>query len=132
MPELKEVDVMDTASLHLEFPGGVVATLEADRFASYGYDQRIEIFGTGGMAQVGNPPQSSTFLANSAGLHSSRLKHSFPERFFAAYRVEIDAFLKTLVGEMEPPVKRSDVLYSSLVAEAGRLSAITGDVLSPR
>mmetsp|Transcript_37823 Transcript_37823/g.118519 ORF Transcript_37823/g.118519 Transcript_37823/m.118519 type:complete len:358 (-) Transcript_37823:1543-2616(-) len=132
IPELQAAGVMETASILIEFPSGVVVTMEADRFASYGYDQRCEVFGTEGMAQVNNPSRSAFTLANNGGYQTDVLQHSFPERFAEAYGVEIDAFLRVVAKEQEPRVTRDDVNFSAAVAEAGRLSAVNGCVVTPR
>lgn len=125
-PELRAEGIMDTATLLLEFASGVVVTMEADRFAAYGYDQRCEVFGTKGMAQVTNPARTAAVTATDAGVRGDLLQHSFPQRFAETYRTEMDAFFRTAVGDAEPRVTSDDVLYSSVVAEAGRLSAVHG------
>lgn len=44
---------------------GTVGVVDISRFASYGYDQRLEVFGPGGMLQVDNErPTSSTHFTN--------------------------------------------------------------------
>lgn len=42
-PHLIKIKVLDNALCVLEFPSGVVATIELSRSSPYGYDQRIEV-----------------------------------------------------------------------------------------
>ncbi len=51
-PKLEAVNVIDTALMVLKYPCGAIVTLEMSRSASYGYDQRMEVFGTEGMVTV--------------------------------------------------------------------------------
>jgi hypothetical protein len=56
------------------------------RNADYGYDQRIEVFGT----TVRSPPETTVEVAAGSGFHTDVLEYSFPQRFAAAFANEAD------------------------------------------
>ena len=53
-PAIGQVGDVDTALVHLTFEDGTLATIDNSRKATYGYDQRLEVFGSKGMVQIGN------------------------------------------------------------------------------
>ena len=79
--ELAAVGVHDNATLLMTFSNGTVVTIFMSRSATYGYDQRCEIFGTKGLISINNIHETSTVISNTTGIHQSRLQHSFPQRF---------------------------------------------------
>ena len=99
------------------------------RSASYGYDQRCEIFGDKGLVSVQNEHAHSAILANSDGVHASKLKHSFPQRFQQAFTSELDAFADTLLLHKEWPISAEDCIRVQKVADAARISCTTNQVV---
>lgn len=130
-PELREVGVMDKASVWLEFPNsGVVCTMDLSRGAVYGYDQRIEVSGEHGMLQVLNPAKTSLVRSGSAGVAGDVLTHSFPQRFHAAYLHELDHFVDVLTGAAAPVVHWNAARMATVVSEAARLAAVNKKVVT--
>ena len=127
--ELKEAGVHDNATMVLSFKKGTVVTLTMSRSACYGYDQRCEIFGSEGMASVGNEFANNSIISNVGGVHQSRLKHSFPDRFNAAFCKEIDSFADCIVTESQWPISREDCIATQKIADAARKSADTKQVV---
>jgi len=105
-------------------------TLFMSRSATYGYDQRCEIFGEHGMVSVRNEHAHSAVLSNIEGVHSSKLKHSFPQRFEQAFASELDAFADTLLLKVPWPVTADDCIHVQKVADAARLSCELDEVVS--
>lgn len=107
------------------------------RSASYGYDQRCEIFGSKGMIQVSNIHETSTVLSTSGGILKSKYQHSFPERFHEAFGLEMDAFGKVILSskyhDSVPfytwPITKEDCIRVQKVADAAHASAKTGVVV---
>lgn len=99
------------------------------RSASYGYDQRCEIFGSKGMVQVGNIHETSTFISTSSGIQRSKYQHSFPQRFHQAFGMELDTFGDTLLFQKPWPVTEEDCIRAQRVADAAQESARTGAVV---
>ena len=97
-------------------------TLFMSRSATYGYDQRCEIFGEKGLVSVKNEHTHSTTLSNHDGIHESKLKHSFPQRFQQAFTSEMDAFCDTLLLSTKWPVTADDCIRVQKVTDAASLS----------
>jgi myo-inositol 2-dehydrogenase/D-chiro-inositol 1-dehydrogenase len=96
IPELRSKGVYDYATILLELVNGSVSTINMSRSASYGYDQRFEIFGTKGNASVQNVSANSCVVGTSNGFHSPKLQHSFPQRFAEAFGAELEHFQKVV------------------------------------
>ncbi len=93
------------------------------RSAQYGYDQRIEIFGTDGLASVGHQHSNSSIIATSGGFRQPKLKHSFPERFNQAFSSELEAFADSILLDKEWPITREDCINVQRVADAAKKSS---------
>mmetsp|Transcript_19362 Transcript_19362/g.27224 ORF Transcript_19362/g.27224 Transcript_19362/m.27224 type:complete len:163 (+) Transcript_19362:895-1383(+) len=119
---LREAGVQDNATMVMTFTKGTVVTLTMSRSACYGYDQRCEIFGSEGLATVGNEFSNSSLLADSQGVHQSKLKHSFPQRFNQAFSSELDAFADTILLGTDWPVSPEDCIAVQKVADAAKES----------
>ncbi|CAB9510932.1 Myo-inositol 2-dehydrogenase [Seminavis robusta] len=129
--ELQEAGVHDNAIMVMNFSNGAVATLFMSRCASYGYDQRCEVFGNnGGLLSIQNQPETTTVLSNAQGIHHSRLLHSFPQRFAQAFALEIDAFYDTVFQLDEWPITGEQCVKVQRVADAARESCREGRLVS--
>jgi len=126
--ELVEAGVMDPAVMMLKYPSGALVTLEMSRNAEYGYDQRIEVFGTKGSATVRSPPTTSLEVANQDGFHTAVLDFSFPQRFHVAFAAEIDAFAQVVRGQRPPWVGLKECLSIHSICAAALQSATTGSM----
>lgn len=105
----------------IDIPGTTV-NLFMSRSASYGYDQRCEIFGDGGLISIANEHAHSAVLSNHDGVTHSKLKHSFPQRFNQAFASEIDAFASTLLLDAPWPVTADQCVRVQKLADAAKLS----------
>ena len=125
-PELKAAGIHDNAIMVMNFQKGAVATLFMSRSATYGYDQRCEVFGDKGLVSVMNHPETSMVLSTVSGIQQSRLKHSFPERFQEAFALELDAFADTLLDGKAWPITGEQCVKVQRVADAARQSCSEG------
>jgi myo-inositol 2-dehydrogenase / D-chiro-inositol 1-dehydrogenase len=118
-----------------------VITVFLSRGATYGYDQRCEVFGTSGHVRVGNVGEHTSVLSNRNGVQHSRLAHSFPQRFAVAFEREIDAFVDVLLARHPAhhdldaetptwPVTRSQCVHVQRVTDAAIQSFQQGRVMS--
>ncbi len=64
-PSLKNIDDVDTLAVMLTFRNGGYALIDNSRRAVYGYDQRVEVFGSEGMAYADNVSESTVKVFNS-------------------------------------------------------------------
>jgi len=117
-PELSKVGDIDTAVITLTYEDGTMAIIDNSREASYGYDQRVEVFGSKGMVKAENNLHNTHQLFNSKGSHGSLPLHFFLERYADAYKKEIGDFTRSLVDQTDLPVGGNDGLQSLLIGLA--------------
>ena len=106
-----------------------MVTLTLSRGAAYGYDQRCEIFGTTGLASVRNHPEHTGEIADAAGVHMPRWKHSFPQRFERAFENELDAYADTMLMGKGWSVTEGDCVAVQRVCDAALESCESGEVV---
>ena len=71
------MDDIDTVMVTLKFASGLCAVVDCSRVAEYGYDQRVEVMGSIGMATAENQKESNVVVATSTGYqHNFRLYRS--------------------------------------------------------
>jgi myo-inositol 2-dehydrogenase/D-chiro-inositol 1-dehydrogenase len=95
--EIGRLGDIDTCAITLRARSGALIQINNSRRCAYGYDQRLEAFGAGGMLQAGNRHETSVSSWNSertAGRDA--VLHSFIERYAQAYAAEMDAFVDAL------------------------------------
>lgn len=97
--ELNPDGDFDAATATLRMTNGAVCQFVCSRRASFGYDQRIEVFGSKGMATSANHSETQVVIANREGFHSDPLQNFFTDRYAEAYRTELDAFARACRGE---------------------------------
>ena len=88
----------DTAVTTVVFAGGALGAIDNCWQSTYGYDQRVEVHGTAGMAAASNEQASTTVVADAEGFHAPVLPHFFLERYAPAYVRELEAFAAAIDG----------------------------------
>jgi myo-inositol 2-dehydrogenase / D-chiro-inositol 1-dehydrogenase len=124
--EVGEAGDVDTALTTLIFADGTYAVIDNSRKAIYGYDQRLEIFGTGGMIQVENNLHNRNVLYDSNGIHYSLPLDFFMDRYTKSYLKEMELFIDALTNDKPMPAGGKDGLEATLIAFAAKLSMKTG------
>ena len=107
-PKIGEVGDIDTAIVTLRFQNGVLATIDNSREAVYGYDQRVEVFGSKGMVAAGNPLTDTVTFSGSEGSRTASPPDFFVERYKEAYLSELRAFILCIQKNTQPPVTGAD------------------------
>lgn len=107
-PKIGEIGDIDTAVITLQFQNGVLATIDNSRKAVYGYDQRVEVFGSEGMVTVGNLSTDTVTLTNNTGRFSANPPYFFIERYKDAYLSELRTFVQCILDDKQPPVSGMD------------------------
>lgn len=121
-PRIGELGDVDTAVITLRFRSGALGVIDNSRRAVYGYDQRVEVFGSKGMIVVQNPRPDTALLSDENGTHSPPLLHFFIERYTEAYIEELRAFIEAIVCDKEPPVTGEDGRAPVVIAYAAQRS----------
>ena len=106
-PAIGAAGDLDTAVVVVTHASGAVTTIDNSRRAVYGYDQRLEAFGSAGMACSDNPLSATARYWDADGSHGPPLPHFFLERYTASYLAEWDAFVD-MVGGAPSPVSLAD------------------------
>jgi myo-inositol 2-dehydrogenase/D-chiro-inositol 1-dehydrogenase len=122
-PAIGEAGDVDTAAVLLETKSGKIAQISNSRRATYGYDQRIEVHGSKGMLRAGNIHNTTVDFANEAGFQADPVQNFFLERYAAAYRLELDAFIKAVKTGGKPRPDGQDGLRAQLLSDAATESA---------
>ncbi len=99
---------IDTAVIILKFANGAMGTIDNSRQAVYGYDQRVEVFGSKGMVAVTNNTPDTHVYANVEGVHSAKPQYFFLERYMDSYAAEMKEFVESILNDAPPPVTGFD------------------------
>lgn len=121
-PVIGELGDVDTAVITLKFKNGALGVIDNSRQAAYGYDQRVEVFGSLGQVNVQNDFPNSAEISTAGGVHRDNPKHFFLERYETAYRVEIESFIHAIANNEDVPVSGEDGYQAELLADAARKS----------
>ena len=125
-----EAGDVDNAVVIMETKSGKVVQIANSRRATYGYDQRIEVHGSKGMASASNVKESTIEVAGAHGYTTAKALNFFLERYDAAYRAELDAFVKAVKAGHAPSPSGEDGLKANLLADAAYESWKTGKRVS--
>ena len=107
-PAYAETGDVDTALITLTHADGCLTSIDNSRRASYGYDQRVEVMGSLGMAASENPPAHTTVVRTAEGATATTPSGFFLERYVASYVREWEAFAAALRAGEPPPVGAAD------------------------
>ncbi|KFF48863.1 inositol 2-dehydrogenase [Gammaproteobacteria bacterium MFB021] len=125
-PALGAAGDIDTAMITLVSASGRLCHISNSRRASYGYDQRIEAFGSLGMLEARNETETRLRFTGEAG-QIGELPHAFfLERYALAYRHELDDFVTSWRDGRQPLAGAEDGLEALRLAEAALLSLREG------
>ncbi|WP_431285637.1 inositol 2-dehydrogenase [Humitalea sp. 24SJ18S-53] len=117
---------IDSAMVLLKTASGRMATINNSRRASYGYDQRVEVHGSGGRLIAGNRIASTVEQADATGVVTEKPLHFFLERYAAAYRIELAAFIDAVEAGAPMPVGAEDGQRALILADAAERSMREG------
>jgi myo-inositol 2-dehydrogenase/D-chiro-inositol 1-dehydrogenase len=95
-PAIGAAGDVDTAVVVLTHQSGAITTIDNSRKTTYGYDQRVEAFGSLGMAKSDNFLDFNASVATEQGFRQPPLQHFFLERYTASYLDQWSAFVKAV------------------------------------
>jgi myo-inositol 2-dehydrogenase/D-chiro-inositol 1-dehydrogenase len=125
-PAIGNLGDVDTAKLVLRTKSGRLCMISNSRRSGYGYDQRIEAFGSAGVLKVDNVATSPVVRWGEKGMRGSPIHPAFPNRYAEAYRLEMDHFADILAGEAAPGTGTAEAANALRLAEAAAQSINTG------
>lgn len=121
-PRIGEIGDIDTAVVVLRFRSGAIVTIDNSRKSPYGYDQRLEVFGSASSAISGNKAPDQVEIGDSRGMHREKPLYFFIERYEESFVKELDCFVDSVLNDREPPVTGRDGKMAFLLGMAARRS----------
>jgi len=123
-PAIGKAGDWDTAVILLKFANGVVGTIENCRQAVYGYDQRVEVFGSGGSISVDNNYPNTAMVQAKQSIYRDPPLNFFMQRYLESYLVEMTEFVEAVQKGTPPPVSGSEGRIPVVMANAARRSVL--------
>jgi myo-inositol 2-dehydrogenase / D-chiro-inositol 1-dehydrogenase len=121
-PRIGEAGDVDTAVTMLRFADGAIGTIDNSRQAAYGYDQRVEVFGSSGAVIVGNNLPDMALVSDSTGVHGAKPLYFFLERYMESFIAEMREFVQAVRQGETPPVTGQDGRIPVVIALAATRS----------
>jgi len=121
-PAVGEAGDVDTSMLLIRLSGGGFANIDNSRRAAFGYDERIELFGSKGMVYSDRLLTSGVVHLDATGRRTATVHDGWFSRVEKSFPVAMDRFLKSAIdGEAMSP-GFEDGVKAQQIAEAAALS----------
>ena len=127
-PEIGQAGDVDTCIITLKFANGALGVIDNSRQAVYGYDQRIEVFGSKGCITADNETPNNTTLYTADGVQKEKPLWFFLERYNDAFIAEENSFVDACLNGTDTVVGAFDGLQPVLIAIAAKESCEKGGV----
>ena len=121
-PEIGRVGDLDTSIVLLRFRNGVIGTIDNSRKAVYGYDQRVEVFGSKGKIATENRFPNEAVLSDSASVRADLPLNFFMDRYKESFTSELRSFVEAILQGRPTSVNGDDGRVPVLMALAARRS----------
>lgn len=127
-PEIAKAGDVDTCIITLRFANGALGVIDNSRQAVYGYDQRIEVFGSKGCITADNETPNNTTYYTADGVMKEKPLWFFLERYNDAFIAEENAFVEACLNNTDTAVGAFDGLQPVLIAIAAKESCEKGGI----
>ena len=124
--DAKALNDWDHVMIILKFPSGTLSHIEISRIAPFGYDQRIEALGSGGMLQAENRRPTSVVRSTIDGISIDPNYYSFPQRYKETYATELEHFVDMILHGVPPKVTGEDCIKTAIIADTAHESCKLG------
>jgi myo-inositol 2-dehydrogenase/D-chiro-inositol 1-dehydrogenase len=121
-PKIGEAGDIDTAAAILKFKNGALGIIDNTRQAVYGYDQRVEVFGSKGCLIADNEATNTVRIYNAECTSVDKIPSFFMERYMNSYYSELKYFFDCIAKNEDPKPNGEDGLKNVLVALAAQKS----------
>ena len=125
-PRVAEYGDVDTSIALLRMRNGALCQIDSVRRTAYGYDERIEVFGSRGMVESRRQRFRGVSRYSGDKIVEDGLHAGWFERIEASYYLALDAFVTALESGTAPSPSLEDGLKAQLIAEAATLSLQKG------
>lgn len=130
-PKIGKAGDIDTAMVILKTRSGALCHINNSRRAVYGYDQRVEVFGSKGMARSDNLRSNAVLRSNDEMTDAQDvLLNFFIERYAQSYLNELNDFIEAMLARRKPTVGAEDGRRALLLANAALESHRTGKTVA--
>ena len=128
-PAIATAGDVDSTAVTIRTRQGRLCQINTSRRAAYGYDQRFEVLGSGGMLQAGNHAPTEVVASTTTAVSRDLPEHFFLERYRAAYANEMAHFFAVLAGTAQLRTTVDDGLKALELAEAATTSWREGRIV---
>ena len=126
-PAIGAAGDIDAAMLTLRAASGALVHINNSRRCAYGYDQRLEVFGEGGMLLAGNRRETTVESWTAGGTQAAdAVLHFFIQRYAEAYAAEIAHFIDCVRHRTPPLASFNDGVAALRLADAAAQSLKLG------
>jgi len=125
-PAIGEAGDVDTALITLHFASGAIGAIDNSRQAVYGYDQRVEVFGSGGSVAADNNYPNTALVSDARSVRHDLPLNFFMDRYTESYVNEIKAFVACILNDAPPPVSGLDGRIPVVMGYAAQKSLAEG------
>ena len=122
-PQIGALGEVDTAVAVLRTASGKLCQINNSWRATYGYDQRIEVLGSGGMVRSDNVRRTTLERYDARTVRRDVFQYFFTERYARSYQLALDHFADVAQHGEEPFVTAEDGRRAQIIAEAALRSA---------
>ena len=121
--KFQKVKDLELATVVMKTKGGVQCIITNSRHCSFGYDQRVELFGDKGMIISENQRDLETsFFSRNSTNNKLSYKNFFIERYSKAFKIQLDYLAKLCKKNKKPLVDFEDGRMSVILAETANKS----------
>lgn len=130
-PAIGEAGDVDTAVVMLTHADRTITAIDNSRRAVYGFDQRVEAFGSAGVSSSLNPPAHTGVTVTADGAEGPPLPWFFLDRYVPTYEAEWRAFRDALATGGPSPVGPVDARMPLVIGLAAGRSLAEGRPVAP-
>ncbi len=125
-PEIGEAGDVDTALVSLKFKSGAIGVIDNCRRAAYGYDQRLEVFGSNGQASAANDTPTQVEFIDDSGAKTDKPLYFFLERYMESFTAEMNQFIDCVINDKPTQTTVYDGLEALRMGLAAKKSLAEG------
>ncbi len=125
-PAIAAAGDVDSTAVTIRTRKGRLCQINTSRRAAYGYDQRFEVLGSGGLLQCGNHTPTEVVQWDAQGIRADKPEAFFLQRYAAAYRLEMEHFFDCLQTGKPFKTTVADGVAAQKLADAASESCKSG------
>jgi myo-inositol 2-dehydrogenase / D-chiro-inositol 1-dehydrogenase len=125
-PRIADYGDVDTSAVTLRMPTGALVQIDSTRRTGYGYDERIEVLGSTGMAEARRHRTGAVSRYSAGKVVNDGLHPGWFERVMPTYAAALAHFVSALENGEPITPSLDDGLKAQAIAEAATRSLTTG------